>query len=268
VAPPELVPASRYSFGELAQIFTASFEHYVTPLSVDEATLRRMAELFDFDLDASRVALVDGTVVGLVNVALRDRRAWIGGAGVIPAHRRSGIGELLMHAAHEAAAARGADEVWLEVIASNAPALRLYEKLGYGHVRELEIWQVGPGSQPSSARESSPDDAHRRVQALRTAPEPWQRSDATLAHVLADERLTGLVVDGGAAVVRPGSPASVEQVAAADVAAATDVLAGAASRYGGFRLTNVPSGDAAALACAELAEAPLLRQHELRLELV
>jgi hypothetical protein len=173
-----------------------------------------------------------------------------------------------MHAAHEAAAARGADEVWLEVIASNAPALRLYEKLGYGHVRELEIWQVGPGSQPSSARESSPDDAHRRVQALRTAPEPWQRSDATLAHVLADGRLTGLVVDGGAAVVRPGSPASVEQVAAADVAAATDVLAGAASRYGGFRLTNVPSGDAAALACAELAEAPLLRQHELRLELV
>src|SRR5215204_6038714 len=164
---PELVPASRFSFAELAGLFTVSFEGYVLPLQIDEPGFRRMGELFDFDLDASRVALRDGDPIGLVNVGLRGASAWIGGMGVVPAERRAGIGEALMQAAHEAAAARGVTGVWLEVITSNTPALRLYEKLGYEHIRDLEDWEIEAAPAPSAAREADVQQAHEQVRALR-----------------------------------------------------------------------------------------------------
>ena len=38
--------------------------------------------------------------------------------------------------------ARGVRELWLEVLVQNKPAIRLYEKLGFEHVRELEVWTL------------------------------------------------------------------------------------------------------------------------------
>lgn len=265
----ELVPASSFSFDELARAFTASFAGYVIPMNVDEPAFRRMVGLFDVDLDASRVAVRGDEPVGLVNVGLRGAAAWIGGMGVVAAERRAGVGEMLMRAAHEAAAVRGAAEVWLEVIATNAPAIRLYEKLGYERVRELEIWTVEPdGAPPSSAREVPVGEAHARVRALRRAPEPWQRSDETLERLRASETLLGLVADGAAAVIRPTDGGTVvEQVAAESVDSAADVLAAVLARGATLRLTNIPAADDVALALARFGGAPALVQHELRLGL-
>ena len=47
------------------------------------------------------------------------------------AHRRKGIGEKLLTAFLEKAKEKGAEQVFLEVRASNVPAMRLYEKLGF-----------------------------------------------------------------------------------------------------------------------------------------
>ena len=47
---------------------------------------------FDIDREASRVALRDGELVGLANLAVRGSDAWIGGVGVVPAERRRGTG--------------------------------------------------------------------------------------------------------------------------------------------------------------------------------
>lgn len=267
--PVELVPAASFSFGELARLFTASFEGYVIPMSVDEATFRRMVELFDLDLDASRVAIGGGEQVGVVNVGLRGTAAWIGGMGVVMQRRRTGLGARLMHAAHEAALARGASKLWLEVISSNTPAIRLYEQLGYEHVRDLEFWTVEPAGAPdSSAREVEARAAHARVRALRTAPEPWQRADETLERLLVEDTVFGLVADGAAAVTRTtGSGTVVEQIAATTVDAAADLLAGALARGGTLRLSNIPAGSETALALARSGNEPSLRQHELRIAL-
>jgi GNAT superfamily N-acetyltransferase len=266
---PELVPASRFSLAELARGFTGSFEGYVIPLTIDEPGFRRMAELFDFNLDISRVAVRDGKPVGLVNVGLRGASAWIGGMGVVPSERRAGIGEALMQSAHEAAAACGVAEVWLEVITSNTPALRLYEKLGYEQIRDLEVWEIEAAPRPSTAREADVHRAHEQVRALRRTREPWQRSDATLEHILASEAATGLVVDrSAAAVVRSAADhVTVEQIAARDVDAAAEILSGALAGKRRLRLSNIPAGDDAALALARLGSEPRLRQHELRLRL-
>ena len=264
----ELVPASRFSPADLAELFTASFEGYVVPMAVDEATYRRMAELFDFDLGSSRVALRDGGPVGIVNLGVRGRGGWIGGMGVVPDERRHGTGELLMRGAHDAARVRGLDDVVLEVISTNAPAIALYEKLGYERLRDLEIWSLDTDARASSARETSPAEAHARVRDLRDAPEPWQRSDVVLERLLVTEELRGLATDGGAAVVRPTPYAAVvEQIAARDEAAARELLAAALAIVRPVRLTNAPAGAPAAQAFAALGGKLDLRQHELRLEL-
>jgi GNAT superfamily N-acetyltransferase len=268
VTVPLLVPSSRFSAAELAALFNASFEDYVVPMAVDEASFRSIAKVFDIDLDASRVALFGDHPAGLVNLGLRGASAWIGGMGVMRSARRRGVGETLMHAAHESAAARGVTEIRLEVITTNAPAAGLYEKLGYEHVRDLEIWELDADPPASSAREASVAEAHERVRSLRTDREPWQRRDESLAHLRDSGTLVGLANDDGAAVLRPGGAiASLEQLAARDVDAAADLVAAALARCRPLRVANYPAGSVAALAVANFGVAPRIRQHELHLRL-
>jgi GNAT superfamily N-acetyltransferase len=263
-----VVPSSGFSHAELAELFTASFEGYAMPMEIDEQAFRTMTVLFDFDLDASRVALRDGRPIGLVNLGVRGPAGWIGGTGVVPEERRKGIGEQLMRAVHESARAAGVDEIWLEVISSNAPAIALYEKLGYVHVRDLELWRLDSGPTASAARAVPAATAHARVVELRRAPEPWQRADVVVERVLAVEPRRGLETAGGAVVLRVTDHAVVvEQIAARDPGTARELLAGALRLGSPVRLTNLPAGDPVGDAFRELGASLDLRQHELRLEL-
>src|SRR5580765_1110301 len=177
-----LRPANSLTHAALAELFTDAYAGYVLPFAVDEPTLRFMVDAFDIDLDASRVAFRDGEPVGLANLALRDDEAWIGGIGVLPAARRQGVAEALMRALHDEARGRGVARVWLEVIEQNESAFRLYEKLGYEVVRDVEVWTLAEDTTPGAAREVPAPEAHVRVRELRTAREPWQRADRTLAN--------------------------------------------------------------------------------------
>ena len=87
-----------------------------------------------------------------------------------------------MEALHDEAAARGVKNVWLEVIEQNDAAYRLYEKLGYDLVRWVEVWTLPAELPPGPSREVPVEEAHAHIRELRTEREPWQRSDATLAH--------------------------------------------------------------------------------------
>jgi GNAT superfamily N-acetyltransferase len=264
----ELVPSSGFSPAELAALFTASFEGYPAPMHVDEAAFRRMSELYDFDLDASRVALRGARAIGLVNLGVREPAGWVGGMGVVPDERRRGVGEQLMRGVHESAHARALDEVWLEVIESNAPAIALYAKLGYEPVRELDVWTLEAGPVEPAAREVAAAAAHARVRELRDAPEPWQRDDPVLERQLDAADRRGLATDGGAAVVRvTDQGVVVEQIAACDVAAARELLAAALRAGWPVRLTNLPAGDPVGEAFRDLDARLELRQLELRLTL-
>lgn len=83
------------------------------------------------------VAEADGTIVGTARVEFAERPyfriADIRRVYVVPAWRRRGVATELMRVAEDAARRGGAREVRLSVVAENAPALRLYRKLGYGH---------------------------------------------------------------------------------------------------------------------------------------
>lgn len=87
------------------------------------------------------VAELGGVVVGLIQLAFFDNRsgpfrrkhphAHIGDVVVTSEQRRTGIGRLLMGAAHDWAKARGANEIDLNVWDVNRDATAFYESLGY-----------------------------------------------------------------------------------------------------------------------------------------
>lgn len=67
--------------------------------------------------------------------------AGIQSLAVAPAARRSGLGTELLIAALRWARLRGAKTGWLQVSASNAPAIALYEKLGFGTIYDYHYWR-------------------------------------------------------------------------------------------------------------------------------
>lgn len=83
------------------------------------------------------VAEAEGNIAGTARVEFAERPyfriADIRRVYVAPPWRRQGVASELMRVAEETARQGGAKEVRLSVVAENTPALRLYEKLGYGH---------------------------------------------------------------------------------------------------------------------------------------
>jgi len=258
----QLRPATAVSASERAALFNAAYEGYLLPFHMDEATLAFMDDAFDLDLDASLIANRDGEPVGLGNLGVRGDDAWIGGVGVVPTARRSGVGEALMRGLHEQASERGVRRVWLEVIVENTGAFALYEKLGYRTIRDVEVWSL-PAAEDEGmegVREVPAADAHARIRELRSGREPWQRADGTFAHY-ADAR--GLVADTGAAVFRqPG-----ENVQLVQFAGDPEPLLRALRALGPVSVLNLPQEDAAASVLHAFGASVVVRQHEMLLEL-
>jgi hypothetical protein len=182
---------------------------------------------------------------------------------VAPLARRHGVGERLMLAVLDEARALGLARVWLEVLVQNEPAIRLYEKLGFGHVRELEVWSLDGAPEPAPAAPA--DEARAWILEHREGREPWQRADGTLANL---PELEGLVTEGGAALARvTGGRVSILQLAA-ESPEAIETLVGAARGLGdSVSWLNLPADDPAARVLEQRGGRVDARQHEMVLEL-
>ena len=244
------------SLGERAELFTAAYEGYLMPMHVDEAALGWMQEKFDFDLDASRIAYRVGEPVGLANLAVRDRDAWIGGVGVVSSARRAGVGEALMRAVHEEARSLGVERVWLEVIVENSGAFALYEKLGYEVVQDVAVWTLPRAEGEHAGREVPPAEVKAQ---LAERHEPWQRAHGTLAHY---DDVRGLVTDSGAMLFCVRSSAQLQQYAGDP-----EPLIRALRTFGDVYILNLPADDPAADVLRELGGSVTVRQHEMLLDL-
>jgi ribosomal protein S18 acetylase RimI-like enzyme len=262
----KLEPASRYSHSELAEIFTAGYEGYFTPFVLDEAGFRFMSTTYDDDLDASRVALVDGEPAGICKLAIRGECGWIGGVGVALPHRGKGIGEALMRDVLEEARSRGLREVWLEVLFPNEPAIRLYEKLGFERVRVLEVWTLdGFESRGEGVVPVPLEHAQERIRRERREPEPWQRADESVAHL---ENVEALENDHGAVLYRGTEDRiSLLQAVADDEGAARKLLESLPSAATSLLWLNGPAGDPFNAAIDSLGGTLAWRQHEMVLRL-
>jgi ribosomal protein S18 acetylase RimI-like enzyme len=93
----------------------------------------RRGELVDVLEGGSGLLAVDaaGSVVGLVTWVRDQDRAEIRAVAVAASGRGRGIGRALMRATTDALHSAGIRTAWLVTTNDNAPALRLYESLGY-----------------------------------------------------------------------------------------------------------------------------------------
>jgi ribosomal protein S18 acetylase RimI-like enzyme len=261
-----LVAASSFTHAELAEIFNAGYEGYYTPFRLDEAAFRFMSTTWDDDLDASRVAVVDGEPAGICKLAIRGRRGWIAGVGVAPPHRGRGVGEALMRGVLEEARKRALREVWLEVLVQNEPAIRLYEKLGFERVRDLEVWTLGSlAPREHDVRALPLEQAQARIRRERTWREPWQREDESVANY---EGVDALESDRGVVLFRrAGERVSLLQGVAPDEAAARELLESLPAEATSLQWLNGREGDVFSAAIASLGGELAHRQHEMVLSL-
>jgi ribosomal protein S18 acetylase RimI-like enzyme len=145
-----LIAADELDPADLLELFNAGYSDYVVPLRFSEAVFQEHVVSHGIDLSCSRV-LILGRPVAFALIARRGAEGWVGGMGTVPAERRRGLGERVLAAGIEAAAAAGCQALWLEVIDSNQPAIGLYEKLGFEIVRDVLVWSLAPTAASLSA---------------------------------------------------------------------------------------------------------------------
>ena len=90
------------------------------------------------------VAVEDERVIGYVGSQSVPPEADIMNLAVAPEYRRQGIGRQLMQALTEVLHTQGIESLFLEVRASNDPAIALYSEFGFVQVGRRKKYYVNP----------------------------------------------------------------------------------------------------------------------------
>lgn len=140
------VPCSKFTFAELADIYNQSRVDYIVPMPMNAKRMEAYVVSYDVDLDAS-IVVYDGAglMAGIGMLGVREDRAWITRVGVLPDRRGHNLGRFLMETLIDNARQSGCRLIQLEVIKGNAPAHRLFLKLGFRETRELLVIRRPPG---------------------------------------------------------------------------------------------------------------------------
>lgn len=148
-ATPNAMPKVRGLF-QLADELDASQDVYLSKISGFKAPVRKASKTFAeaFGSGASEVVLaVEGiTVIGFVALATlveeNMKSTYISGIYVSPDHRGKGLGKQLIDKAVEKAKKDRSVALKLQVIATNEPAIALYEKLGFKQVSIFYVKEI------------------------------------------------------------------------------------------------------------------------------
>ncbi|RIK24260.1 MAG: hypothetical protein DCC51_00870 [Anaerolineae bacterium] len=139
-----LIPAHQFSIEELTNAYNRTRTDYLIPMPMNPGRLQEYITLYDVDLQASQVAIVDDTIVGLGMLGVRKGMGWITRLGVLPEGRRKMVGSAILQALLDGATAKKLPDVWLEVIFGNHPAHELFRKFGFKETRELIVARRPP----------------------------------------------------------------------------------------------------------------------------
>lgn len=134
---------------ERINAWNKGFEGYYFDMTTTEEAFEKRGAVEDLSEDLSVVAFEGGEPVGIVRNGIREigskRVAWNGGTGLAPDIRGKGAGKKMMEATLAILEAANVDIATLEAVSENAPAIALYQKLGYGIEDEVHFMQLnGP----------------------------------------------------------------------------------------------------------------------------
>ncbi len=95
-------------------------------------------------MSVTYVAVSEGTVIGFLNAAFVLDEGSVNNVAVLPAYRGHGVGQALLAQTIACCRKREIASLTLEVRKSNAPAIRLYRKLGFLPVGERRNFYTQP----------------------------------------------------------------------------------------------------------------------------
>src|SRR4051812_46737223 len=109
----------REDFEALHRAFNEAFSDYAVKMSISPEQLREMLTRRGWVPEASAAAFDDGRIVAFVANGIDHARGYNTGTGVVPTHRRGGLGTRLMERSFELLRERGVSRYVLEVIEAN-----------------------------------------------------------------------------------------------------------------------------------------------------
>ena len=170
-------PVSSHDQAFCRDLFAADRSAMFAPLGLPQPALRALldqqwaAQCAGFAKtypDAEQLLICQGdNAIGRLIVAARQRGdgppAWVlVDILIAPAARNAGIGSAVLRSLERAALAQGASQIELSVLASNAGARRLYQRLGYlegdgdAHLPLVKPLTTAPASASAAANRASP----------------------------------------------------------------------------------------------------------------
>jgi ribosomal protein S18 acetylase RimI-like enzyme len=272
-----MMPKGGTAHGVTADDLNAAFrgDVYGEQPGMNTAGVRAHVERNGVDLARSRRWTVDSALSGIVLLAFRDERAWIGGFGVVPEFRGRGLARRYLDETLAIARASGAASVELEVLVHNVQAIRLYEHAGFERIDEVVVWTREPLRAPAEDDEAPVLRAYGAAEIAALARTPascWQREPESVAAAAPFETVVVGAAESPDAIafVLRGERASVIDARARDAAAAAALLAALDGRIAAYALTLVNEPARGALHDAFTAHGgwcELARQYRMRLAL-
>jgi ribosomal-protein-alanine N-acetyltransferase len=130
----------RYGPGDLSELARIDAICFPRDIAFSRAELRFYA---GHPAAVSRVAEVDGQIVGFIVARIERRAAHVITLDVVPGMRRRGIGRALLDELHAVLERGSTGAVLLEVDTANHAAVAFYESLGYRRLELLEGYYNG-----------------------------------------------------------------------------------------------------------------------------
>lgn len=250
-----ITTAEKLSTVALHAAMLEAFSDYVVPMRPTLAQFEAMLCQRSFDRALTSVGLEDGKPVALWLIGRRENAGYLISSGTLPAWRGKGLAQRLAGRSEALLERAGVTSLQLEVISTNAPAIRVYEKLGFQVTRDLQCY-AWPDTPQASRR--AHEVTEKDWQALQPAVSDcrdwrpsWQNADHAVANL--GDRLAGLTVEtegkiAGYAIVEPES-GTLFQIAVHPECRrkgiGTALIAAAAERCAGakLRLLNADAAD-------------------------
>lgn len=152
-------PLSELPIREVSELWNHSFEGYMVNASMP---LDRFIARIGNDglcMERSLACYMNGVPAGIVMNSFREEDgvqiARNGGTAIAPDFRGKGIGKNMMEKNAELYEEQGVHRAYLEAISTNAPAIRLYESVGYDIIDRLLIMTNEQSMEQQRAQDAS-----------------------------------------------------------------------------------------------------------------
>jgi ribosomal protein S18 acetylase RimI-like enzyme len=168
-------------FETVHSAFVQAFSDYIVKMSPTRSQLEEMFTRRGYVAEASAGVFEGDQLVAFALNGVEDACAYNTGTGVVPSHRRRGLGAEVMEFSYSLLHARGCASYVLEVLEENQAAIALYRTGGFVERRSLQCWSLemaGPEQIESTIRTGK--EEWPIWERWWSVPPAWQNSSASL----------------------------------------------------------------------------------------